>query len=116
MKEGVEDKNREEPKAQSWIRSLKREGDQESGKFVFIRYRKDEIQCARLAVIVSRKIGKAVVRNKIKRRLRAISKMSLKETLEPGYYLLIARTGIEKVDFGHLQEEIQGLAERISRS
>ena len=105
----------EEPPASSWIRDLKQSGAQETGLFVFMRYSKADIKTARVAIIVSRKIGNSVVRNKIKRRLREISRKFMREALAPGYYLLIARTAIVKVDFGHLQEDILELVEKLSR-
>ena len=56
---------------------------------------------------VSKKVGKAVVRNKMKRRFREVFKNALQESLLRNYsYVIIARRGSEKTSFGDLNKEL----------
>ncbi len=70
---------------------------------------------ARLGVTVSRHVGGAVVRNRIKRRVREIFR------LHPAWfstgldYVLVARPGARTLDYGGLTDEIQRLCKRGSR-
>ena len=65
---------------------------------------------ARYGLSISRKVGKAVTRNKIKRRLREI----LRETpLRPGWDLVfIARNPIREASFGQVDQAVHQLLRR----
>lgn len=56
------------------------------------------------AVVASKKVGSAVVRNRAKRRLRALFR-SCASTLKPAAYLLIAREQIEDVSFERMRQD-----------
>ncbi len=58
----------------------------------------------RVAFIASKKVGKATLRNRAKRRLRSIFR-DLK-FLENGVYILVARTGIENAEFEKIKKDI----------
>lgn len=61
---------------------------------------------------VSKKIGKSVVRNKVKRRLKEAF-FSLQEHVSPDYnYILVAKEGIEKKDFVQIKQEVIGLLQK----
>jgi ribonuclease P protein component len=57
----------------------------------------------RFAFVVSKKIGNAVVRNKTKRRLRAIVR-NLK--LKNGWYLILTKPSIRDCEFDKLVKEV----------
>lgn len=66
--------------------------------------RKDKL--LRIGFSVSKKIGKSVVRNKTKRRLRAIVQ-SFVGQISKGYNLIVvAKAGIEKQDFEVLKNSV----------
>ena len=62
----------------------------------------------RVGYTVTRKVGKAVVRNKAKRRLRAIARDVLGECGEPGFdYVLIGRRTTTTRPYGNLVAELR---------
>jgi len=74
-------------------------------QYVTVKYLKNELDLPRLAFVVSNKISKkAVERNKIKRRLRAIFYSSLKE-VRPGFdYVIIVKAAIKETTFAEMRE------------
>ena len=97
----------------TWIKDLKDNGASDTGKFVLLRYRKSESNSVHMAVVVSSKVGSAVVRNKIKRQLREILRIKGLEILVPGYFLFIAKRSIINARFDQLQRDILELITRI---
>jgi ribonuclease P protein component len=68
----------------------------------------------RLGVIASRRIGNAVVRNRAKRRLRALFRMH-QASLPPGCdLLLIARRSLPKASFADLERRFLGALKALS--
>ena len=68
---------------------------------------------SRLGITVSGKIGKAVVRNKIRRRLREIYRLHEAEIL-PGYdVILVARGRVLSVQYRQLEKEFLTLCDRL---
>lgn len=55
---------------------------------------------------VSKKIGKAVVRNKVKRRLSAIIRNNLNLIKNEYNYIITVKSGIEKLTYLQLKEEV----------
>ena len=67
----------------------------------------------KLIISVSKKVAKhAVVRNKVKRRVRAVFK-NLAENLKPGTYLIIAKPGAEEIKGEVLRDELATLFKKI---
>ena len=58
----------------------------------------------KFAFVVSKKVGNAVVRNKIKRRLRAISR---ELNIKNGIYLYLAKPNIKELKFDILKQDIE---------
>ena len=70
----------------------------------------------RLGLTVSKKVGNAVIRNRMKRRLRELARAILPEAGHAGAdHVLIGRqSGIER-DFGLLDQELRRALERLRR-
>lgn len=71
----------------------------------------------RLGLTVTKKIGNAVVRNRVRRRLRAAARAVLPVAGKAGHdYVLIARAGSETRDFAALKADIEAALARVHGS
>jgi ribonuclease P protein component len=71
--------------------SLYREGNRFRGRHFSLVFRRNELGHSRLAVVASRKVGSAVVRNRVKRRLRELFRRNKELLVEPIDLIVIAR-------------------------
>ncbi len=71
--------------------SLYREGSRFRGRHFSLVFRRNELGYSRLAVVASRKVGSAVVRNRVKRRLRELFRRNKGLLAEPIDLIVIAR-------------------------
>jgi ribonuclease P protein component len=78
------------------------------GFVLLVRPRDDGDPAVRLGITVTRKIGNAVVRNRMKRRFRALARELLPECGVKGAdHVLIGRAGGVERAFGLLREELR---------
>jgi len=101
------------------FRFLQRHGARAEGRhFVVYAGRFPGDEKSRLGVTVSRRVGGAVVRNTIKRRVRETYRLMLRTMVSPGISLVvIARTGAGELTsaaiVGELKAAILAIAERL---
>jgi ribonuclease P protein component len=87
------------------------------GFVLLVRPRGDEDSKMRLGITVTKKIGNAVVRNRMKRRFRALARELLPEAGIPGAdHVLIGRSGGVERDFTALRAELLKALRKISGS
>lgn len=67
---------------------------------------------ARIGLITSRKVGGAVVRNKIRRRLREIVRLFRPQLAKGNWLVIVAKPRAAKATLSELREEWQQLAKR----
>ena len=86
------------------------------GFVLLVRERKDADSQMRIGFTVTKKIGGAVVRNRMKRRFRALAREVVPAKGFPGAdHVMIGRArGIER-DFALLRSELVGALERLSK-
>jgi len=82
-------------------------GSSWAGREIVIRVSPNGLDVSRYGFAVGRRVGKAVVRNKVKRRLREI----LRQTpLQPGHdIVIIARASAAKADYSGLVKAVENL-------
>jgi ribonuclease P protein component len=68
----------------------------------------------RVGFTVSRKVGNAVVRNRVRRRLKEMVRLAPPERMRPGYdYVLIGRRASLDLAFDRLSEDFDRALERV---
>lgn len=69
---------------------------------------------ARVGFTVSRKVGNAVVRNRVRRRLREVARQIIPGRAQAGLdYVLVGRQGALKRDFAVLKDELVEALRRL---
>ena len=90
--------------------ALRSHGRAWSGKLLVLVARCNSLETSRVGLSVSKRVGKAVVRNLVKRRLReSIRRLDLREGWD---ILLIARKGAGDTDFHTLERSLKSLCRR----
>ena len=86
------------------------------GFVLLVRDRADDIPAKRIGFTVTKKIGNAVVRNRMKRRLRALSRDVIEhEGIAGADHVLIGRSdGVER-DFAKLRAELVKALAKLKR-
>ncbi|WP_155264603.1 ribonuclease P protein component [Sphingomonas segetis] len=86
------------------------------GFVLLVRDRKDSDAAMRVGFTVTKKIGGAVVRNRMKRRFRALAREVVPARGIPGAdHVMIGRSkGIER-DFAQLRSELAGALDRLRK-
>ena len=86
------------------------EGCSAANRLLVIRYLANGLDYSRFAFVVSRRVGNAAIRNKIKRRLRESVR---RRPVDSGWdAVLIARRGIERASFKDLNGAARNLLRR----
>ena len=86
------------------------------GFVLLVRARGDESPEMRIGITVSKKVGNAVIRNRMKRRFRALARAVLPESGTPGAdHVLIGRqSGIER-PYAELKAELAKACAKLNR-
>jgi ribonuclease P protein component len=83
--------------------SLYRNGSRFRGRYFNLVYRPNALGYSRLAVVVSKKVGPAVTRNRVKRRMRELFRRHKGLLPEPTDLIIVARKEILDLDPSELR-------------
>ncbi len=90
--------------------ALRAHGRSRSDRLLALVARRNSLEMSRFGFSISKRVGNAVVRNRMKRRLREIARgLRLQEGWD---VLLIARKGSGAADFQALERSVRSLCER----
>jgi len=85
------------------------------GFVLLVRPRGDDDQTMRVGFTVTKKIGNAVVRNRMKRRFRALARETLPEHGIAGAdHVLIGRAGGVERDYANLADELKRALKKLA--
>jgi len=85
------------------------------GFVLLVLAREDDDPTMRVGFTVTKKIGNAVVRNRMKRRFRALARETLPELGIPGAdHVLIGRAGGMERDYASLTSELKRALKKLS--
>ena len=90
---------------------IRGEGNSAANRFLVIRFLPNGLDHSRFGFMVSRRIGNAVVRNKVKRRLREAVRLT---PVKAGWdAVFIARSGTERAGYQELKQAAGNLLHRV---
>ncbi|MDD2648078.1 MAG: ribonuclease P protein component [Eubacteriales bacterium] len=88
------------------FQTVYRRGKSQASKdLVLLYFRSRRLQ---IGISVSKKVGNAVARNKVKRRVREIMRSEM-QLLKPGWYVIAARPGAAQATFQGLKKTLRYL-------
>ena len=89
---------------------IHREGLSIANRFLVVRVLSNGLDHSRFGFLVSKRIGNAVVRNRVKRRLRELVRLT---PVKPGWdVVFIARRDINRANFQELKQATENLLRR----
>jgi ribonuclease P protein component len=86
-----------------------------AGAFVLQARRRDDEGPARVGFTVSKKVGNAVERNRVRRRLREIVRLSALPLSGGHDYVLVGRRAALTLPFARMAEEFEGALKRVQK-
>lgn len=95
------------------FRRLYYRGKSAGSRYLVVYCRRNGLRETRLGLTVSTKLGHAVVRNRVRRRLREIVRLH-EEQLAPGYdIVIVARSAAVEAEFSALTKSFLHLADKL---
>lgn len=96
------------------FREIRRKGQSSSNKMLVLCVLSNDLGHCRFGFSISKRIGNAVVRNRLKRRLREIMRLRL-DTIESGWdFVFIARHGIRGATYHEMDAACARLVRRAN--
>ena len=100
-------------KLNSDFRRIYAKGKSAAGPYVVVYCRRNRLQTNRSGYTVSKKIGNAVQRNRIRRKLREIVRLNSGRILTGYDLILVARTRALDADYRKLEADVLSCCERL---
>lgn len=95
------------------FRRLYRSGKNAVCPYLAVYFRKTRESCNRLGITVSTKVGNAVVRNKIRRRIREAYRIHEAEFICPVDLVIVARVRCANADFHNIESALLQLSDKL---
>ncbi|MDY0231731.1 MAG: ribonuclease P protein component [Candidatus Saccharicenans sp.] len=92
---------------------LYRRGRRLKSRYFHLVFQPNGLEYSRMAVVVSKKIGKATVRNRIKRRFKELFRRNKHLLRQPCDLIFIAQKEIPKLSWEELQAEYKSMISRL---
>lgn len=95
------------------FRRLYHRGTSAGSRYLVVYCRPNGSKASRLGFTVSTKLGHAVIRNRVRRRLREVYRL-VEPDLKPGYdIVVVARSAAVEADFSLLERNLRQLCSKV---
>ena len=92
---------------------VRRLGQSHANRFMVLIALPNKLGHSRFGFSVSKRIGKAVKRNKVKRQMREATRLRMAQIQEGWDLLFIARVPIERAAYKDIERSIEGLLSKL---
>ncbi len=100
-------------KKDSDFRKVYKYGKSVANKYLVMYILNNKLEYSRLGISVSKKVGNATVRNKVKRRIREAYRNLIDENVKSGYDIVfIARVSSKDVDYKAIEKSVLFLSKK----
>lgn len=97
------------------FRTVYNRGKSFSNKYLVIYVMKNNLDESRVGISVSKKVGKANVRNKVKRRIRESYRLLVDEKIKTGYDIVfIARIPSSTCEYKDIEKSVTYLCKKLN--
>jgi ribonuclease P protein component len=93
---------------------LYRKGNRFKGRYFYLAFQPNQLGYSRIGVVVSKKTGKAAIRNKIKRWFRELFRKNKNSLPKPYDLVFIARKEIVWLTWKEMVEEYRSVISRLA--
>jgi len=101
-------------KKDSDFRKVYKHGKSFANKYLVIYILKNKSDYSRVGISVSKKVGKAIVRNKVKRRIRESFRLDVDKKIKSGYDIVfIARVAISDMQYNEINKSMKHLVNKF---
>ena len=104
-------------KKDSDFRKVYKHGKSFANKYLVIYILKNKSDYSRVGISVSKKVGKAITRNRVRRLIKEAYRLNIDEKIKPGYDIVfIARVSSKDATFKDIDKSIKNLVKRTDIS
>lgn len=86
-------------------KKIYKQGKRIAGKYIIVYIKKNDILCNRFGIVTSKKVGNAVKRNQVKRRIRAIAMNNMDRLDKGNDIVVISRQNSAKVEYKFMEKD-----------
>ena len=102
-------------KKDSDFRNVYKRGKSFANKHLVMYILENKLESSRVGISVSKKVGNAINRNKIRRRIKESYRLRIDENVRSGYDIVfIARVGIKEAQYKDIEKSILNLAKKAN--
>jgi len=97
-------------KKDSDFRKVYKHGKSFANRYLVMYILNNKSENSRIGISVSKKVGKAIIRNKVRRRIKEAYRLNIDEKIKNGYDIVfIARVAIKDADYVDIEKSMKHL-------